>query len=343
MIKGKFLPLFNVILLVTLLFSAMYVVGLGAANITVKDSYRIIYSHLAGLESGYLKSLESIVLHYRLPRILMAILVGSGLSIAGAIMQSVVHNPIATPYIMGISSGGYVGAVLYFIFAPLLFTSTVGLMFMSIMGSMVTCLLVLYVSKKTADMSTVTLILIGSVMNVMFLSVGNFLMSLFGTFESITNITFWTMGSLTKATWPNVAMVFVVVLMGGIFSIIHGKNLDILMQGDEVAVTLGLEVEKLRYLYLFVISVMTGFIVATCGIIAFVGLIVPHLCRILVGTSHRRLLPVVSLVGALLLVWSDALARSMVANAEIPIGIITSLIGGPLFAILMLKKGYHRS
>lgn len=330
------------VLIGLLFFSALWTVGFGAADIGVIDSYKIILSRIRGIDSGYSKAYDSIIIYYRLPRVLMAVAVGMGLAICGALMQSVVHNPIADPYILGISSGGYVGAVVYFMVFQILGYTKIGLMATAFSGSMITCLLVIYLSKKAAYGSTISLILIGSVTNTIFISMGNFMISVFGRDDSIADVAFWTMGSLAKSTWQSLPFVVGIVVFGVGFSLRESKNLDILIQGDEVATTMGLEVEKKRTIYLAVVSAITGFIVANCGIIGFVGLIVPHIARILLGSSHRKVLPVAILLGGLLLVWADALARVVVVNGEIPVGIITSLIGGPLFAFLIVKKGYGR-
>lgn len=328
-------------LAIFLVFSVIYTVGLGTADIDTEDSYKIIFANIRGLDSGYSKSFENIVLYYRLPRVIVASLVGICLALCGCLMQAVVHNPIADPYILGVSSGGYVGAVIYYMFAYFIGYSKYILMFTSFLGCMLTCLLVILLSSRSRSNSTVSLILIGSIINTVFMSVGNFLLSVFGRDETIANVSFWTMGSLTRSTWDIVPIFVLVTIAMVLFSYFQRRNLDTLIQGDEIATTLGLDVRRLRYLYLFVISVATGLVVSNCGIIGFVGLIVPHLSRILVGSTHKRLIPMVILLGGILLTWSDAIARVVVDTGEIPIGIVTSIIGGPIFAFLIIRKGYR--
>ena len=179
-------------------------------------------------------------------------------------------------------------------------------------------------------MTTTRLILAGTVVNALFTAFSNFIISVGANADSIMTIKFWTMGSLANAGWKSIILPAVVVIA------------DTMMLGDETAVTLGINLSLYRKVYMTLIAVVTGVLVSSCGIIGFVGLIIPHISRAFAGTNHKRLVPVVILLGAIFLIWADVLARILVKNAELPIGIFTALVGAPFFIYIVTKKDYGR-
>jgi len=178
------------------------------------------------------------------------------------------------------------------------------------------------------------------VVNALFSAISNFIISLAGDSEGTMSIKFWTMGSLTRAKWDNIWLPIVAVVLCSIFFITQYRVLNTMLAGDEAAITLGINLTLYRRVYMVVVSLLTGILVATCGIVGFVGLIIPHIVRSLVGSDHRRLIPTCLLAGAIFLMWADAIARILIKNAELPIGIITALVGAPFFVFILVRRGY---
>ena len=188
--------------------------------------------------------------------------------------------------------------------------------------------------------TSVKLILAGMIVNALLTAFSNFIIAVAGNSDGIMSIKFWTMGSLTRAGWKNIGLIAVIVLLATIFFMSQARTLDGLLLGEEAAVTIGIDTFRCRLVYLLVLSLLTGALISASGTIGFVGLIIPHLARALVGTAHRRLLPVAALSGGLFMLWVDALARSLLPNTELPVGIFTALIGAPFFVYVMVRKRY---
>jgi iron complex transport system permease protein len=257
-------------------------------------------------------------------------------------MQATVQNPLADPYILGISSGASLGAT----FAILVGFGAVGmfaqysLAFGAFIGAFGASLLVLTLAGLGGKMTSVKLVLSGMVINALCLAFSNFIVYFANNAEGIRTVTFWTMGSLATATWSKLPLISIIVLLAILFFLIQTRILNTMLVGDEAAVTLGINLSSFRKFYLLATALITGVIVASCGMIGFVGLIIPHIVRGMVGSDHRRLLPITVLIGAIFLVWTDVLARIIVPSVELPIGIITAMIGAPLFMYMLVKKGY---
>ena len=277
----------------------------------------------------------AIVWNMRLPRVLLGLLAGAGLALCGCVMQATVNNPISDPYILGVSSGATFGATL----------SVMGLgAFVSggaFVGAVIT-VMVLGIASGHGKMTTTRLILAGTVVNALFTAFSNFIISVGANADSIMTIKFWTMGSLANAGWKSIILPAVVVIAVTLFSGgMQHRILNTMMLGDETTVTLGINLSLYRKVYMTLIAVVTGVLVSSCGIIGFVGLIIPHISRAFAGTNHKRLVPVVILLGAIFLIWADVLARILVKNAELPIGIFTALVA-PHFIYIVTKKNYGR-
>lgn len=189
-------------------------------------------------------------------------------------------------------------------------------------------------------MTSVKLVLSGMVMNALCMAFSNFIVYFANNAEGIRTVTFWTMGSLATATWNKLPLIAIIVVLAILFFLMQTRILNTMLVGDEAAVTLGINLSSFRKFYLLVTALITGVIVASCGMIGFVGLIIPHIVRGMVGSDHRRLLPITVLIGAIFLVWTDVLARTVVPSVELPIGIITAMIGAPMFMYMLIKKGY---
>ena len=317
-----------VILLGILGISLFLAVSMGSVAINLGDTYRIILSRLGfPLEVGEVsKSTLAIVWNMRFPRVLLGLIVGAGLSMCGSVMQSTVNNPIAEPYVLGISAGATLGATLSIILGLKVMIS-LG----AFLGAILATIAVIIIASMQGRMTTSSLILSGTVVNALFLAFSNFIISVGANADSVMTIKFWTMGSLAGTSWADLVLPTIVVGIAFLFFSTQYRVFNAMMMGDEAALTLGI---PLRF-YVTMVAVLTAVLVATCGIIGFVGLITPHLARGLVGTNYKRLFPVATLLGALFVIWADVLSRIIIPNAELPIGIFTALVGAPFFIYIV--------
>ena len=320
---------------VSLIFSAFISVSLGAVQISLKDTFNILISNISGNVniSNLSGSIIAIVWNMRVPRVIMGIIVGAGLAICGSVMQTTVNNPISEPYILGISAGATFGAT-FFIILGLKSLTGIGAFF----GSVISTVVVLFIASIGKKFTTTSLILSGAVVNALFSAFSNFIISIGANSDSMMTIKFWTMGSLASASWSDIALPMFIIFGSFIFFLFQHRILNTMLMGDDVAITLGINLYIYRFIYMIFISMITGILVAKCGIIGFVGLITPHISRILVGTEHKKIITISSILGSLFILWSDILARCLIDKAELPIGIFTSLVGGPFFIYIVIKS-----
>jgi len=322
-------------LIIFLLFSLFLSVSLGAVKINLLDTYRIVFSKLGWFSNiGYLsKSSIAIVWNMRIPRVLLAIIAGSGLSICGCVMQSTVNNPIAEPYILGISSGATFGATLSIILGLKAFTGVA-----AFAGALLATAAVLLIATIQGKSTTSSLILSGTVVNALFIAFANFIISLGTNTDSALTIKFWTMGSLAGASWSNLTFPAFIVSLSLLFFWSQYRIFNAMTMGEEIALTFGVPLRFYWYIYITIVAIITAMLVASCGIIGFVGLITPHLARALIGSNYKAILPIASLLGALFVLWADVFARVLIKNAELPIGIFTALVGAPFFIYMVAKS-----
>jgi len=273
----------------------------------------------------------TILFNLRLPRILLAMLVGTGLATAGCIMQGLFRNPMASPYITGVSSGSSLGATVALLIFPAFFSVPL-LAFVFGAG---TILLVYRISWKRGKVAVESLLLAGIAVGFFFSAVTSLLM--YTAAESLHRVIFWIMGGLWNRGWKDLLMVVPFVGFGLPATFFFARDLNILQLGEESASHLGVEVEKTKRILLVLASLVTASVVSVSGIIGFVGLIVPHITRMLVGPDHRLLIPVTAFAGGIFLVWCDTLARTVIAPVELPVGVITSCFGAPFFIYLLIK------
>lgn len=272
----------------------------------------------------------------RFPRIVMACAVGAALAVAGAVMQAVFGNPLAEPGVVGVSSGAALGAALAIV-TGLLALGEWTIALLAFAGGLGATLLVYGVSRAGGRTEVVTLLLTGIAVNAFGGAGLAFLLFLAGS-ASREQIVFWQLGSLSGSLWRESLLVLVVAAIGTVVAIVLGRRYDILSLGERNARHLGIDVERLRLISIVLVALLTGAAVAFVGIISFVGLVVPHLMRMLLGPSHRALLVASAFGGALLIVIADLLARTLVGGAELPIGLLTSLVGGPFFFVLLWRQ-----
>jgi iron complex transport system permease protein len=280
--------------------------------------------------------IESTLWVVRFPRIAMGLAVGAALAVAGAVMQAIFGNPLAEPGVVGVSSGGALGAAVAIVLGVAAFGSG-SIAIFAFLGGLGATMLVYVVSRANGRTEVVTLLLTGIAVNA-FAGAGLAFLLFIADSGGREQIVFWQLGSLNGSLWSEVLIVVVVAALGTVAAILLGRRYDLLALGERNARHLGVNVEALRIGSIVLVALLTGVAVAFCGIIAFVGLVVPHVIRMIIGPAHRSLIVASAFGGGVLLVYSDLLARSVVPGADLPIGLLTSLIGGPFFFFLLFRQ-----
>jgi iron complex transport system permease protein len=271
----------------------------------------------------------------RFPRVAMAVLVGAALATAGAVMQGVFGNPLADPGVVGVSSGAALAACTGIVFG-LSFAGAYTTAVLAFVGGLVATVLVYVVARSGGRTEVVTLVLTGVAVNAVG-GAGLAFLTFLGDTQSREQIVFWQLGSLNGTRWAYVGVVAPLVAVGLVAALVLARRLDLLALGERAARHVGVDVERLRLVCIVVVALLTAAAVAFCGIIAFVGLVVPHLIRMLLGPGHRVLIPLSALGGAVLLTGADLVARTAVPYADLPIGMLTALVGGPFFFWLIRR------
>ncbi|HEX2301147.1 MAG TPA: iron ABC transporter permease, partial [Pseudonocardiaceae bacterium] len=316
-------------------------IGVGAAvgpvSLDLPTVARVIGHHVFGslVQASFSAIDEQIVWELRLPEVLLAAAVGAGLSVVGATLQATVRNPLADPYLLGVSSGaGFMAAVVITIGSTAVAgLSTSGAAFA---GALLTTALVLGISTGAGGRFAPTrVVLAGVTLSFFFLGLTNYLIFQSNDPNAATAVLFWSLGSLSNAAWPTLGPSAVVVPIGVVYLIVQSRSLNALVAGEETALSVGVDVRAFRARLLIVTSLVTGVMVAAAGGIAFVGLVVPHMVRLVVGPDHRKVLPVSALTGAIFLVVVDLICRVAVSPAVLPLGIVTSVLGAPFFLWLL--------
>lgn len=327
--------------------SLLLAVSLGSAKITAGEAYRIILYKAFQLNINQIAEQASlahldIIWDIRLPRVLMSAVVGAGLAVCGAVLQATVQNPLAEPYILGISAGASLGATFSILLgglAGILFG--LGTAVWAFIGALAASLFVMTLASIGGRPSTVKMVLAGSIASALFIALANFIIYIASNAEGMRTVTFWTMGSLAAAKWDTLALPATGVVACCIFFLTQFRTLNTLLLGEEAAISLGVDLDKVRRLYFVITALVTGLIVAACGTFGFVGLVVPHVVRGVVGADHRRLIPATILAGAIFLIWADVLARIILVSGELPIGILTALVGAPFFMYILVKQSLN--
>ena len=330
-------------LIAALLVAVFWALSIGTVKLPMANIYNTVIEQLASgqpIEGADYGPVHDIIWLLRLPRLVLAALVGMGLSVCGVIMQAVVKNPLADPYILGISSGASLGAT-----AAILLGIGVawGENFVGIaafIGAFAMSLGVLFISNLGGRSNSVKLLLGGMALSAVCGAFSSFIVYFANNKEGMQTIAYWMMGSFAGAKWETLAVIAPIVFLAVLYFWSQSRMLNLMLLGDESALTLGTDLHVYRQLYLLVSSLIVGFVVYSAGMVGFVGLVVPHVIRMLVGTDHKKLIPVSALTGAVFLVIADGLCRVIIPRTELPIGILISLIGAPCFVYLMIKKTY---
>lgn len=323
----------GIALAIGLIVSVTFAVTFGPAEIRVDEVWASILSHL-GLGDSPLPVLrDGIVWELRLPRVLTAAAVGAGLAISGAVMQAITRNPLADPYLLGLSSGASLGAV-----AVLLLGAAVVLPFAAFVGAMAALVATLLLASSLGTITPTRTVLAGLAVSSLASAITSLVIFWTVTGDSYREILGWLLGSLAGARWSAVAIAFAAILIAGIPIAIGGRVLDAFAFGDTTAASLGVDVAATRWVLLTTSALLTGAMVSVSGSIGFVGLVLPHAVRLVAGPGHRVLLPLSALTGAIFLIWADTAARTLFDPRELPVGIVTAIVGAPVFALLLARR-----
>jgi iron complex transport system permease protein len=325
--------------MVMLVVSLSIAISVGAVQISTGTVWGVLLSKLSPelVEATWSKGREAIVWDIRFPRALLAMMVGAGLAIVGASLQAVTRNPLADPHLLGISSGGAFGAILALLHTGL-FIGLLTVPLLAFLGALGAAALVLGISRVADATSADRLVLAGVAVSFIIMAGANILIFL-GDPRATHTVVFWMLGGLGLAQWDQLIYPLIILLACGTWLFSKAGALNAMTVGDETASTLGIPVARFRLLIFVAGALITGVMVAFSGIIGFVGLMVPHIVRMLVGGDYLRVLPVSALVGAILLLWADIAARTLMAPEDMPIGIITSLVGGVFFVWVLDRRG----
>ena len=331
------------LLAVLLVLAFLWALSIGTVKLSFVQIYEGIVNQFTSgiaIETAGQGPLHDIIWLLRLPRLVLAALVGMGLSVCGVIMQAVVKNPLADPYILGISSGASLGATAAILLGigVALGENFVGIA--AFIGAFAMSLGVLFISNLGGRSNSIKLLLGGMALSAVCGAFSSFIVYFANNKEGMQTIAYWMMGSFAGAKWETLAVIGPIVLLAVLFLWTQSRMLNLMLLGDESALTLGTDLHIYRQIYLLVSSLIVGFVVYSAGMIGFVGLVVPHVIRMLVGTDHKKLIPVSAMTGAVFLVIADGLCRVIIPRTELPIGILISLIGAPCFVYLMIKKTY---
>lgn len=338
-VKRLTFPLLSLSLVAAIASSTVVAVSLGPIRVPLDVTSGIIAHHLApGLFDSVGTATENqIIWDLRFPRAILALVVGAGLSLVGAALQAVVRNPLADPYLLGVSGGAAFGAVAVLVLG----SSAIGdapLSVAAFVGSMVATVAVYMIAQRRGRVTPTRLILAGVAIAYLFQAGYSYLLISAPSPQGLQGVFFWLLGSLAMIRWNGLLIPTLVLLVGSLVLFAYARPLDALLTGDDTAVALGIDVQRLRIVLVVVISLLTGVMVAVSDAIAFVGLIVPHFVRLIVGSAHRKVLPLAFLVGALLMQVVDTVSRTVRAPLELPLSVVTATIGVPFFLWLLRSR-----
>jgi iron complex transport system permease protein len=330
-----------VLLTITLLASVVAGIALGPTTVALPDVLRYLAKAITGGTIGPDEVTSySIVWNVRAPRVLLAAVVGAGLAVVGVAVQALVRNALADPFVLGISSGASVGATAVVVFGLFAGLGVLALSTAAFLGALGATVLVYLAARSRLGLTPLRLVLTGVALAYAFQAVMSVIVFVSPNGQAAASVLFWLLGSLGAATWASLPLAAIAVVLAVVVLLRRATTLDVLAMGDETAASLGTDAAALRKWLFLLTALVTGLLVAVSGAIGFVGLVLPHVVRMVVGSGHRNVLVVAPLAGASFLVWVDLLARTLVAPEELPLGVITALIGVPVFLVVMRRRGY---
>jgi iron complex transport system permease protein len=322
----------SVIMLAILTGVILISLSLGTAHISFKNIIDAVTGSMPLDDPARL-----IIFRIRLPRIMLAGVVGFALSLGGVVFQAILRNPLADPFVLGVSSGSAFGAVLAIFFG---LSFSLGVPLMSFAGALFTIYLVMMIGARKIGVESSTILLTGVIINAFFTAIIMFFIAVAAN-DRLHTMLFWLYGDLSQSKYSQLIIIAPFVLISSIILFSFSKDLNIITTGEENAVQLGVEVGKIKIAGLVIVSLTMGLVVAFSGLIGFVGLIAPHLSRMAFRSDHRLLIPAASIGGAIFLIIADTIARTVVSPSELPVGVITAFLGAPFFIILLKKRGSH--
>lgn len=330
-----------VVLLITTLVLA---VNFGSVDINYKDVFQIIYGKVFNKDlSSYKNSQINIIWALRLPKVIVAACTGSGLVLTGILMQAITKNPLADPYVLGISSGASAGAVISLLMGPLPLIGKVSLAESSFAGALLTAVIVFVFGSRNGKINTTKMILVGMALSSFFSALTNIIIFLTPDSRRVQSATFWLTGSFAGTDWSDVPVAVGVLTVGMILILPLTRELDAFLIGEDIARNTGVNTVRIKWILILVSTLLTSVLVSMSGAIGFVGFVIPHITRNIVGAAHKRLIWFSVLLGAIFMVWADLFARIMFSPQELPVGVVTALCGTPVFLWMLRKSRYSFS
>jgi iron complex transport system permease protein len=343
----KHYKLILAVLIPVILGSLFIAAGLGAKTFSPYETWTSILMHLTGKE--WAEGCGIPVLSYkmiwtmRIPRVLLGFIVGASLAVCGVAMQALVRNNLADPFILGVSSGASATAALFMVFGVFGFLGVFALPLSAFLGALASIIFVYTIARVGGRINIPQMLLAGVAVAMIMDAITSFIV--FGAKDAfkIHNVDFWLSGSLAGAKWAYLTIPFVVMLACLAYLLISYRSLNAIVLGEETAGSLGISVQRFQKSLVLIVSLLAGVAISVSGTIGFVGLMMPHLARMLLGSDHKRVLPFSALLGGTLVVWADVAARVLAAPEEMPVGLVTALVGAPFFVILLKRKNATRA
>lgn len=341
--QGKYIKK-TIILIAVLLLSIALFATIGTANVTIMDTIKIVLSKLPIIGpkidlSNISDSYKNIIWNIRFPRIILGVIVGFSLAVSGVTFQGMFKNPMADPFVIGISSGAALGASIAIILKTNIKYFNLGfsgITLFAFLGAILAVTLVYNISKVNRKVPITTLLLSGVAVGQFLTAIMSFLMIIFD--NDMKKIMYWTMGSLSGKGWEPVVKLALPIVIAIIWIFTFAEDLNIMLMGEETAHSMGVDVEKTKRYLILLSTFITATVVSVSGIIGFVGLIIPHMVRMLFGPDHKILIPASGIIGGIFMIFSDTIARTIISPTEIPVGIVTALFGGPFFIYILKSK-----
>ncbi len=327
---------------VILVATIVAAINIGSVDINPRIIFQIIHGKIAGedLTSRFSKSQINIIWNLRLPKVLVAACTGAGLALAGILMQALTKNPLADPYILGISSGASTGAVLSLLAGPLPLIGQLPLAEGAFFGALLTSVLVFVIGSDGARINTTKMVLVGMSLSALFGALTELIIFLTPDSRKVQSASFWLSGSFAGTGWADVPLALIISLAGLLVILPLHREMDALLMGEDIARNAGVNTTAIKWVLILVSTLLTAVLVSMSGVIGFVGLVIPHISRSLVGAAHRRLIVISVFIGSVFMVWTDVFARTMAAPRELPVGVVTSICGAPVFLTLLRRSRY---
>lgn len=339
--QWSYRPIFLAVLaIIAIAMSILAATVWGSADISWADAMNVVMHHLLGADLTAATSADTIIWKLRAPRGVLAVIVGAGLAVSGVAMQTLVRNPLADPYLLGISAGAGVGATAVILFGVFSSAPIGALTFGALLGAVLATIAVALIARAGGGLTPLRLVLSGVVLSAAFSALSSFMVFAGPDPRAAQSVMFWMLGSVAGATWSKTILPIIILVFALVFFLIKARHLDALATGESTAAAVGINVAALRSQVFIAQAILVGTLVAVSGGIGFVGLVIPHLTRMLIGAAHRAVLPLAALFGGLFLVWVDIVSRIIGGSQEMPLGVVTGLIGAPIFLYLMTRGSY---